>query len=33
MLAINLSHNLLNGDNLEVDRPIIRKIPSYRFYV
>ena len=26
-------HNLLIGNNLEVDRSIIRKIPSYRFYV
>ena len=26
-------YNLLNGDNLEVDKPIIRKVPSYRFYV
>ena len=24
-------HNLLNGDNLQVDSPIIRKIPSYPF--
>ena len=25
-------HNLLNGDNLQADNPIIRKIPSYPFY-
>ena len=28
-----ISHNLLNGDNLQVDSPIIRKILSYPFYV
>ena len=26
-------HNFMNGDNLEVDSPIIRKILSYCFYV
>ena len=28
-----ISNNLLNGDNLQVDSPIIRKFSSYLFYV
>ena len=30
---VSLRNSLLNGDHLEYDKPTIRKIQSYRFYV
>ena len=30
---VSLRNSLLNGDNLQYDKPTIRKIHSYRFYV
>ena len=30
---VSLRNSLLNGDNLEYDKPTIRKIQRYRFYV